>query len=210
MGKRITFFISILGTIYLSAYARSVNDSMVKDLKETVVFNNPASLSQRTSLASGAQWYIQYFQQARKEKLARIQSLFQIDSIRAILEWGGGLEKKYNLVLFTNDAICWISWGRNHEAFGKVAIDNKNLNRSITQKIDLLSRYNGGEELAYTHDRTVLFMTFYQNNAPYKTFYADFPDRVLISRSPYYGELDALLKTITELIGSSVKEVSRS
>ena len=178
----------------------------VKDLEETMLFRRDDPRFNQAGLAADAEAYIDFFRDARREKISRLLSLYRPDSIRAILEWGGGLEKRYCVVMFADDSLYWLTWVKDDEACGKVVIDNDKLHQSIKRKIERLSRYDGGEERWIVCDRTVLFMTFYYNQMPYKTFYSDYPGRAQISAPGFPGELDDLIQTAGEMIGGTVND----
>lgn len=204
MGKKIIFPVIVVATIFLTASGNDMNSCMIRNLEDTVIFEEESPYSNRTGLTRDAKETINYFKDSRKVLIAKLMSLFQIDSIQAVLEWGGGLEKRYYVLIFSEDTIYWLTWVKNRESFGKVVIDNDGLCQSIKQRIEILSRYDGGKGLMEVDEREVLFMTFYYNGTPYKTYYTDYPEHAYIAGNYYGEELNALIHSVLKFIGQII------
>ncbi len=160
---------------------------VIKDLDETIVYKshirrngwNPA----REFWNDTAAWYIDYYKKIRKETFTNALPLLRIDTIDAIMEWGGGLLKTYDVVVFADDEICWLSWAGDDEwgaspclsQVAKFKFYNDLVKSRLKKSIDELKDFPGGYQGMVGVDMPIFFMTFYTNNVPSKTFCSEIP-----------------------------------
>lgn len=199
MDKRVIGIIVFICLVLINSYAGDhISRYLVKDLEDTAIFYDNPNIS-RKSFNNAAKENMDFFKDIRKKKILRLVSFFHINSINAILEWGGGLEKKYCIVIFSKDTIYWLTWIRENDAMGKIRVENKNLIYSLDNKLKKLSDYTGGS-LKAASDRIILFITFYKENLPQKTFCSDYPDKKNEFENYLYNELACLIKMVKSII----------
>ena len=203
MDKRIVLLV-FAGVWIMSTMDLHSNDNpkicRVKNLEETIIFKDNGDFFDRY-LADAARARIKQIGKTRTERISALISRFHIDSINAIVEWGGGLDQKYYVVILSENMIYLLSWGGDNISFTKIRILDRRLKDFFEKKIEILFNYTG-EAKKISQEPFVLFMTFYKDCVPAKTFYSDFPDAnsPTESNSYHYNELGDLIKTLKETV----------
>lgn len=205
------FFLLVVGVWMMMSAGLYAEESrfacrvVVKDLKDVIVFKDPDD-PRDGGLTVAAREAVSRFRKSRYENIAKLISLFHIESLDAILEWGGGLSPVYHVILFSDGKIYRASWDEKSVVFAKSGPDNESVNREIREKLENLSRWSGEAE-KFSADRTVLFMTFYGNGIPQKAFYADFPEDAPQKENgkTCFNELRALLQILRKVIRADIR-----
>ena len=88
------------------------------------------------------------------------------------------------------------------QCFGKLNFNNQPEKNKLLEKVKNLNSY-GGLCRGSIFDRNILFMTFYNENKPVRTFYSDFPNQNRSDKLKNKQEknLSSFFKLIYRLIG---------
>ncbi len=183
--SRVIILICVSGMLFYPSYADTphvIKKCVVEDLEKTIVYN-PDKNSAQSNLIVTAQYFMNLYAKSRRDILSVVLPLFQLRSIDAVLEWGGGMTGFYTIVIIASDSICWIKWtggekfAENYFAstIGQVPLKNKYVARSFKEKINNLIDYCGSKPSRVSSEPSIFFMTFYKNNQPQKTFCSEIP-----------------------------------
>ena len=202
MDKRmicLLYAITMSMGLCLSLFATEKNIlCSIKPLDLTINFADLKDGWQNDFVAA-VQENIKYFSLARQKKLAECVCFFKIEHIDAILEWGGGLQKRYFIYILSANNLHWISWCGDNVAMGRIQINNYQYSE-LKRRVQKLSSFKGGI-FTWAADRIIFYMTFYKNGIPKRTFYSDLPGEYFTKESDDtgYHELGLLLQEIEKM-----------
>lgn len=211
MDKRIITLLFIVWTMSINLYAEgNAMISLVKQLEDIIVFGD-SNAPDDLGVTVAAKEYVQYFKTSRKENILNLITFFHIDSIDAILEWGGGLRHEYYVIILSKDMIFFSCWIADNVSYTKIKLDNQVTIRTIKEKLDFISTCSGGAISSFSTDRKVFFITLYNNGHIKKAFYSDFPENNLFQikdKKTYFNELESLIKLLVNSVKTNLPQLT--
>ena len=147
----------------------------IKLLQETVDFSkNIKSKNEliKNNLKDAAKYKATEYKDIRKKILEKLIDYYNINDPLILIEYAGGLIKRYNVIILTKSNIYFSYWDPGKESFGTIKV-NKYQQKSIQKNISVLKSFNGYCSGGIVDDRSVLFMTFYDKTKPIRAFYSD-------------------------------------
>lgn len=145
---------------------------------------------------------ILHFKKQRQQNLNKLIHLFQIKDASILFEYGGGLSKYYKIIIISEVYCYWCKWTPETESFGKFRLNQHQYN-TLLKKIDQLKSYKGEVVNAVIGDRTICFLSIYENNKRITCFASDIPNFPRKDYSKEYGILQDLQRYLICLFKQS-------